>query len=154
MAKSPAVQAVFGLAATRKKRRRSGEHVEVLTRGRGRRKTPIFRRGRSLAGRRLGLQAGAALRLSPGDGKWRRRCRPASRSSGRRQFAPAVLPCRRIEECWRRSCGPWRRTASARGAQQGEVRGVARAQGQGGWGFKGRGRERPCRARQGRPTAC
>jgi hypothetical protein len=72
-----------------------------------------FRRGRSLVSRRLSLQAGTALRLSPGDGKWRRRCRPASRSSGRRQFAPAVLPCRRIEDEPAASLAPWRRHAAA-----------------------------------------
>jgi hypothetical protein len=151
MAKSPAVQAIFGSTATRKRRRRSGGTCGGVHRRQRSTENADFR---SLAGRRLGLQVGTVLRLSPGDGKWRRRCRPASRSSGRRQFAPAVLRCRRIEDGRWRSCSPWRRTASARGAQQGETRGVARAQGQGGWGFKGRGKERPCRARQGRSAAC
>jgi hypothetical protein len=154
MVKSPAVQAVFGSTATRKRRRRSGGTCGGAYRRQRSTENADFRRGRSLAGRRLGLQAGTVLRLSPGDGKWRRRYRPASRSSGRRQFAPAVLPCRRIEDGRQRSCSPWRRTASARIASQGEARGVARARGQGGRGFKGCGRERPCRARQGRPAAC
>jgi hypothetical protein len=63
---------------------------------------------------RVGPPGAAALRLSPGDGKWRRRCRPASRSSGRRQFAPAVPPCRRIEDEQAASLAPWRRHAAAR----------------------------------------
>jgi hypothetical protein len=37
------------------------------------------------------------------------------------------LPGRRMEDDRRRSCSPWRRTASARGAQHGEARGC------GGW---------------------
>jgi hypothetical protein len=41
--------------------------------------------------------------------------------------APVGLQGRRIEDGRRRSCSPWRRTASARGAQQGEARGY------GGW---------------------
>jgi hypothetical protein len=106
MAKSPAVQAVFGSTATRKRRRRSGGTCGGAYRRQRSTENADFRRGRSLAGRRLGLQAGTMLRLSPGDGKWRRRYRPASRSSGRRQFAPVVLPCQRIEDGRQRSCSP------------------------------------------------
>jgi hypothetical protein len=94
--------------------REGGNREGGLTGGGGQWEAKVFGEGRSLAGRRLGLQVGTALRLSPGDGKWRRRCRPASRSSGRRQFAPAVLPCWRIEDEPVASLAPWRRHAAAR----------------------------------------
>jgi hypothetical protein len=59
MAKSPAVQAIFGSTATRKRRRRSGGTCGGVHRRQRSTENADFR---SLAGRRLGLQVGMVLR--------------------------------------------------------------------------------------------
>jgi hypothetical protein len=63
---------------------KEGSPVAVVN---GRRQ--FFEEGLSLAGRRLGLQAGTTLRCFPGRGKKLRRCVFARRSSRRGRFAPA-----------------------------------------------------------------
>jgi hypothetical protein len=121
---------------------------DVLTTGGDRWETPNFEEGwrRYLRLATAVSMAGGALALGwlreLAEEKWLGVAdfMAASAFSGR-------LHGRRIEDGRRRSCIPWQRTASACGAQQGEAWGAARAQGQGGWGFKERGRERPCRAR-------
>jgi hypothetical protein len=59
-----------------------------LTGGGGQREAPGFRRGQSLAGQWLSLQAGTTLRCFPGCGNKLRRCGLARRSSWRGRFAP------------------------------------------------------------------
>jgi hypothetical protein len=106
-----------------KRRGRRGGHPELLT--------SIGKRQRRLVGvaqgRAAAVQGDSSAPVAGG-----RRKRVELRQLGVLELvagsaAPVGLQGRRIEHGRRRSCSPWRRTTSARGAQQGEARGC------GGW---------------------
>jgi hypothetical protein len=74
-----------------KRRGAEGDLDGGLTGGRGVEGQPEYEEGRSLGGRRLGLQARAALRRPAGDGDWCRRCGSASRCSWHPWLVPASI---------------------------------------------------------------
>jgi hypothetical protein len=104
-----------------KRRGRRGGHPELLT--------SIGKRQRRLVGVAHGRSA-AVQGDSSAPAAGGRRKRVELRQLGILELvagsaAPVGLQGRRIEDGRRRSCSPWRRTASARGAQQGEARGYS-----------------------------